>query len=82
MGRRVPDDFSIVSFDDVNLAQLSDPSLTTVHQDIAEKGRAAVQMILDALNGKEGKQESILPIHLVERDSVAAFVPKQKGNTL
>lgn len=70
LGRRVPEDFSIVGFDDVDLAQLSDPSLTTVHQDIAGKGRAAVQMILDAVGGTAGKQESILPISLVERESV------------
>ena len=81
LGRKVPDDFSIVSFDDVNLAQLSDPSLTTFHQDIAGKGRAAVEIILDALNGKEGKQESILPIHLVERDSVAVLDASRKEQT-
>lgn len=73
LGRRVPEDFSIVGFDDVDLAQLSDPSLTTVHQDIAGKGRAAVQMILDAVGGTAGKQESILPVSLVERESVRAL---------
>jgi LacI family transcriptional regulator len=70
LGRRVPEDLSIVGFDDVDLACMSDPSLTTVHQDIADKGKSAVQMILDAVEGREGKQERILPIRLTARDSV------------
>lgn len=70
LGKRVPDDFSIVGFDDVVLAQMCDPSLTTIHQDIAEKGRKAVEMIMTAVAGGAGKQECILPIRLVERESV------------
>jgi LacI family transcriptional regulator len=74
LGRRVPEDLSIVGFDDLDVARMSDPSLTTVHQDIAEKGRNAVQIILDAADGVSGKQERILPVSIVERDSVARFV--------
>ncbi|MCE5344060.1 MAG: LacI family transcriptional regulator [Eubacteriales bacterium] len=70
LGRRIPEDLSIVGFDDLDLACMSDPSLTTVHQDIAEKGRNAVQIILDAMEGHTEKQEHILPIRLVERESV------------
>ena len=77
LGRRVPEDLSIVGFDDLDLARMSDPSLTTVHQDIAEKGRCAVQMILDAVEGGTDKQESILPIRLVERESVARHTEKE-----
>ena len=77
LGRRVPEDLSIVGFDDLDLARMSDPSLTTVHQDIAEKGRCAVQMILDAVEGRTDKQESILPIRLVERESVARHTEKE-----
>ncbi len=77
LGRRVPEDLSIVGFDDLDLARMSDPSLTTVHQDIAEKGRCAVQMILDAVEGRTDKQESILPIRLIERESVAEHTEKE-----
>lgn len=70
LGRRVPEDLSIVGFDDLDLARMSDPSLTTVHQDIAEKGCNAVQIILDVVEGNAEKQERILPIQLMERDSV------------
>ncbi|HHT14975.1 MAG TPA: LacI family transcriptional regulator [Clostridiales bacterium] len=67
----VPDDISIVSFDDVYLANMTYPSLTTVHQDIGEKGRKAVELVLEAAKAKEHRYtECILPLRLVERDSV------------
>ena len=67
----VPEDISIVSFDDVYLANMAYPSLTTVHQDIGEKGRKAVELILEAAQAKEHRHtECILPLRLVERDSV------------
>ena len=70
-GISVPDDISIVSFDDVYLANMAYPSLTTVHQDIGEKGRKAVELVLEAAKAKEHQHtECILPLRLVERDSV------------
>jgi DNA-binding LacI/PurR family transcriptional regulator len=75
-GLKVPKDVSVVSFDDVSLARMCDPSLTTVWQDIPEKGRCAVRMILDSMRGGIGKQERILPIRLIERDSVADCTKK------
>ncbi len=71
LGKSVPKDMSIVGFDDLDLACMTDPSLTTVHQDIAAKGTNAVQIILDAMAGRTEKQERILPIRLEERESVA-----------
>lgn len=69
---RVPSDLSVVSFDDVYLARICDPSLTTVRQDIARKGSSAVQIIIDCKDAKSAqKQEIILPIKLVQRASVA-----------
>lgn len=70
-GFSVPKDFSVVSFDDVYLARMSYPSLTTVHQDIDEKGKLAVQLVLDAAKASEHHHtERILPLRLVVRDSV------------
>lgn len=68
---RVPEEMSIVGFDDVYLAQMCYPSLTTVNQDIARKGQLAVQCILDTVeNPGIGRIEHILPLTLTERDSV------------
>lgn len=80
LGKRVPDDFSIVGFDDLDLARMCDPSLTTVHQDISQKGAVAVQMILNAAAGQAGKQEEILPVRLIERDSVAEKPMPEQGD--
>lgn len=74
LGKRLPDDFSIVGFDDLDIARVCDPSLTTIRQDISAKGRHAVQLILDALDGTMEKQERILPISLVLRDSVQKVI--------
>ena len=76
-GKTVPGDMSVMGFDDLDLAQICDPSLTTVHQDIAAKGAAAIQMILTALSGDSSKQEQILPLKLVVRDSVQALTNNQ-----
>ena len=72
-GRRVPEDVSVMGFDDLDLAQICDPSLTTMRQDIAAKGRQAILTILDALDGKPDKQEWIFPVDLVVRDSVRSI---------
>jgi len=71
MGKKLPEDLSIISFDDVYLAQMAEPSLTTVHQDIKAKGAHAVRMIIEAAaGGARERQELILPIEIVERESV------------
>lgn len=69
-GLNVPEDLSVIGFDDGILARMSNPQLTTVHQDIAQKGVVAVQLILDSMNGKQEKQEKILPLSMIERQSV------------
>lgn len=70
-GKRVPDDISVVGFDDINIAQLITPALTTIHQDMNLKGRLAVEYMLQLLAGKHPESTSItLPTRLVIRDSV------------
>ena len=69
-GLRIPQDLSVVGFDDVYLSRICYPSLTTVHQDIARKGAEAVRLIMEAAAGAHERMECILPLTLVERDSV------------
>ena len=69
-GLRIPEDLSVVGFDDVYLSRICYPSLTTVHQDIARKGGEAVRLIMEAAAGARERMECILPLTLVERDSV------------
>lgn len=52
LGKRVPEDVSVVGFDDISLAQLVTPALTTVHQPLADMGRAAARQLLRMLDGR------------------------------
>lgn len=70
-GKKVPEDISVIGFDDINLCQLSSPRLTTIHQDAPLKGKLAVEFLIDLLeNNPIENREIILPVRLVERDSV------------
>ena len=70
-GLRVPEDISVTGFDDNVYARLSRPMLTTVRQLPAEKGRAAVEMLMRRIYGEELLVSRIqLPTELIVRQSV------------
>lgn len=68
LGLRVPDDVSVVGYDDSPLASTHRPALTTVRQDIAAKGHLAAGMLADALADRPAVSQ-LLPATLVVRDS-------------
>jgi DNA-binding LacI/PurR family transcriptional regulator len=73
-GKMIPEDISVMGFDDINLCQLTSPMLTTIHQDAPLKGKLAVYFLMDKLDNKPlPNNEVILPIHLVERESVKSL---------
>ena len=65
----VPEDMKIVGFDDVILASLTKPQLTTIHQPIKEMASAAVDMVVAASEGKTVPKRTLLPVTLVKRES-------------
>lgn len=70
-GVKIPDDISIVGFDDNVYSQIIRPALTTVHQDVTEKGSMAVDKLLQMIGHHEiGERVNRLPVQIVERDSV------------
>ena len=69
-GILVPDDISITGFDDNMLGQLYRPALTTVHQDVKQKGIVAASTLLSQLRDEKTPNQIVLPIHLVIRDTV------------
>jgi DNA-binding LacI/PurR family transcriptional regulator len=71
LGLRVPNDLSVVGFDDIPLAAVIDPPLTTVHQPHIEKGRTAAQMLLDQIETGIARKSKIYPVKLVVRNSTA-----------
>ncbi|OPA75202.1 LacI family transcriptional regulator [Paenibacillus selenitireducens] len=69
-GMSVPQDVSVVGFDNTLLATIIDPSLTTVAQPIQEMGRQIVQLITQEIDGsKPNKQRLVLLPELVIRNS-------------
>lgn len=72
-GIRVPEELSVVGFDNNSYATLIRPALTTVAQDVRKKGWQAVDMLMKLIEngGEEGvKTQTKLPIRIVERESV------------
>ncbi|MCR5557905.1 MAG: LacI family transcriptional regulator [Butyrivibrio sp.] len=66
----VPEDISVVGFDDNMLGKYHRPALTTVHQDIKAKGVVAADTLLKQLAGEKTPNQIQLPTHLVIRDTV------------
>jgi len=72
-GLRVPDDVSVVGFDDIPQASLIHPALTTIRQPLEKMGRVATQMLLELLSQPQRKIGRIeLPTELIVRDSCQA----------
>lgn len=77
LGLRVPEDLSIVGFDDSPMARSMRPGLTTVRQDVEEKGRsaaAALRLAIEAAShqGTAPMRQHLLPVELVVRGSTGA----------
>ncbi|MDC9823167.1 LacI family DNA-binding transcriptional regulator [Devosia sp. ZB163] len=66
-GIRVPQDLSVIGFDDVAISASLDPPLTTIRQDTVEKGRVAARMIF----GDLPMERRTIPVELVVRASTA-----------
>jgi LacI family transcriptional regulator len=75
-GLRIPDDLSIVGFDDTQLARMSSPPLTTVRQPLTEMARVAVRTALRLMAGETIESHHVeLATELVLRGSTAAPGP-------
>lgn len=69
-GMVIPEDFSIVGFDDIPMAACIRPRLTTISQNIKVRSEKAVSLLMELMEGRtEGRQE-LLSLELVVRDSV------------
>lgn len=76
LGLSVPDDLSIVGFDDSPVATRSEPALTTIRQDVAEKGRVATEILRAAIDANRDDtpvepRQVVLPTELVVRGTTA-----------
>jgi len=67
-GKQVPEDVSVIGYDDVLVAGYSSPALTTIRQDVVKAGRLVVSKLMRLLDG-EKVQSSRLPTDLIVRES-------------
>ncbi|MCF2946728.1 LacI family transcriptional regulator [Paraglaciecola aquimarina] len=69
-GFKIPEDISVMGFDDINYAEYVTPSLSTVHQPLQEIGTACINLLLKQLNGEKVEPGSqYLPFSLKIRNS-------------
>ncbi len=68
-GLRVPEDISLMGFDDIDWAAYFNPPLTTIRQPRRELGRRAMRMMLELLKGEHQPDKVILPGELIVRGS-------------
>jgi len=70
-GYRVPEDISVAGFNDVKIAKIYRPKLTTVHQPLYDMGAVAIRMVIKMINKEPLEDKKIeLPYRIVERESV------------
>lgn len=76
MGLSVPEDVSLISFNNTETSRYHNPPLTTYDVEPYQLGMSAMTLMLDVLSGKAGQPVSIeVPFTLVERQSVASIGP-------
>jgi LacI family transcriptional regulator len=77
-GLTIPEDVSLISFDDIHHAEVLDPPLTTVRQSPSEFGRRGVNMLLELIRGEKPQQAvQRIGVELISRKSVCP--PKATG---
>jgi DNA-binding LacI/PurR family transcriptional regulator len=69
LGLRIPEDVSVVGFDDLPFARVFAPPLTTIAIDPEELGATAFEVLLGVMAGESGERGRILPVELVVRGS-------------
>lgn len=70
LGLKVPDDLSIIGYDNINLATMSVPPLTTIHQPFIEMGEIAGNMLMDMMENEQIPKSRIIQHSIIERMSV------------
>jgi DNA-binding LacI/PurR family transcriptional regulator len=80
LGLRVPQDVSVVGWDDAPTARASDPPLTTIRQSLHDQGRTCAQLLITATRGEiaAGDLVHLAPWELVARESTGPPLPRTK----
>jgi DNA-binding LacI/PurR family transcriptional regulator len=83
LGRQIPQDLSIVGFDNIDMAARISPPLTTMHVDKVGMGRIAVHLLVNRIEyPKSSPVTAAIRPHLVERSSVQTIEQHAQNQTL
>ncbi|HHV11533.1 MAG TPA: LacI family transcriptional regulator [Clostridiales bacterium] len=69
LGIRIPEQLKLIGFDDVFIATLTTPRITTIHQPVREMAKMAIELLISASEGKIVPSRTLLPVSLVKRES-------------
>lgn len=69
VGMKIPEDMKVIGFDDIPLASMVTPELTTLRQPVREMGKAAMDMIRRIRNHAEVPERTVFPVELIVRNT-------------
>lgn len=70
MGKHIPDDISVIGYDNIDMSIISNPPLTTIDQPASTLGQNAAKMLFELLDGQSPNSQ-VLPTRLIVRESTA-----------
>lgn len=73
LGIRVPEEVSVIGFDDISISKYLTPALTTIHCDFREIAEQSMEALADSIEGRAEKTHQELTLEFVERDSLAFY---------
>ncbi|GEP19855.1 ribose utilization transcriptional repressor RbsR [Pediococcus argentinicus] len=69
-GKTIPDDYSVVGYDNVDMCEYMQPQLTTIAQPIFELGQTTAELLLERISNSDKEwEEKHLPVQMIERNS-------------
>lgn len=81
-GMEIPEDISVVGFDNISLCENIYPTLTTVGQDTVKRAEVAVKALKKLKAGEEVNHTEILPVKLIERGTVNKIKYSERANAV
>lgn len=74
-GKQIPEDYSVIGYDNIDMCEYMVPKLTTIAQPIFELGQTTANMLLERIETPDKNwEEKTLPVHLVKRFSTAHLI--------
>ena len=68
----VPEQIQLIGFDDIHLASLMSPELTTIHQSVRQLADTAMEILLRSRREEKNGTRHVLPVKLIQRETTSA----------